>query len=133
LFPACRSSDEREDSLEELQETLRSNLLALSESPEERERLLAIFAELETLSSELVDGHIEFIEELDRLSGDRSVSQESLQALLETNLEFRARVVTALLTQQDLVKSQLGPERWSELVSQLNDAERMQRMLGKES
>jgi septal ring factor EnvC (AmiA/AmiB activator) len=132
LFSACRSSGEpRTESLQEIQDAVRSQLIALAEGPEETERLLSIFADLESASKELVDSHIDFVTEADRLTRDRSVSSEEIQGLLEANVEGRRQTAERLLIQQNRIKTSLGPGRWGRLVTDLNDPERMERILGR--
>ena len=134
LFSACRSSGEpRAETMEEVLESLRSRLTALAESPEDEQQLLSLLAEVQAASTELVDNHVTFVEEADRLSRDYAVGADTLKAQLEAGLELRGQAARRLLVLQDRIRSQLGPDRWSKLVDDLNNPDRMERIVGRKS
>ena len=126
LGSACRSSGTRLDSMPEIQERTRARLRAIAESPAEADTLVAIFDQAAESATGFVTTHVEFLESIDRMMKDWSVSAEALRTRIESNIEKRRRLTAELLERQEALQVALGRERWQEFAGDINDPDRMQ-------
>ena len=131
VLAACRSGAPHEESVADLNASLRARLVELANDPQEAEQLRSIYGAIEQTTGELITMHLANATEFEGLLRDRSVATGTIATTVEEHVEARAKVIERLLSLQDQVKSALGRERWAQLVDAMNDPDRMAQIVGR--
>jgi len=131
LLGACSSPTTAADQVDLLTETLETRITAAARDDAEAEHLLGLVNSIREDAQEFLKGHSTFSEQMISEARDRDADPAELTRLVMTSSANRREVRRKMLDHQESLRVALGEERWSRLVDELNDAEAMNRIVGR--
>ena len=106
--------------LDEARDELRALLGELADGEGEEVRLLAIGKRIDTRANELVDEHVAFIENFNKLAANRDVTAGELTDLVGDYEKRRVWLRNDLLRLQDSMKAALPADEWERVLGIMN-------------